>query len=246
MRLEWRDYQAIHDAILLVESTFADILPSEEELLTVRTRSSKLSAKDHWENNGILDYLRDWSDSKESSLLWIGGQSGNQDPWITEFSADLVSALSSQEMDGLHVPVFLQDDQIRRQGPIDVLRTIITRFIEKRPTLLMELPHLLNPRTLRRTESFTNIIRMVKGIVEWLEATFIIIDRFDLTETDEDDVSANNDLLSQLLDLAELGSDKVRILLTSTQGPPSKWQNDTRLSSVWLDTGIRPGKRDRR
>jgi hypothetical protein len=245
-RLEWRNYQAMHNANLLIESTLGDILTGEEEILLARERSSKLSTKDHWENNGILDYLRVWSDSKIPSLLWIGGQSGNQDPWITEFSADLSSALSSQETDGLQVPVFLQDSQIQRQGPIDLLRIVITRCIEKRPALLMELPDLLNSRTLRRTGSFSHTFRMLEGIVDRLTATFIIIDRFDLAETDRDDVSATDDLLPQLLALAELGSDKVRIILTSSQGPPPKWQNDTRLSSVWLDTAIRPGKRDRR
>jgi hypothetical protein len=157
------------------------------------------------------------------SLFWIGGQSGNQDLWVTEFSADLVSALGSQEMDGLQVPVFLQDNQIRRQGPIDVLRKMITRIIEKRPTLLMELPDLLNSRTLRTTGSFPHTCRILKGIAERLEATFIIIDWFDLAGTDEDDVSATDDLLPLFLDLAELGADKVRIILTSNQGPPSKW-----------------------
>ncbi|ERF68994.1 hypothetical protein EPUS_06681 [Endocarpon pusillum Z07020] len=246
LKLEWRNYQAIRDANLLIESNFADILPSEEEILSVQKRSSRLSAKDHWENNGILDNLRVWSDLKAPSLLWIGGQSGNQDPWITAFSADLTDALGSQEIDGLQIPVFLQYDQVWRKGPTDVLHIMIKRFVEKRPTLLMELPHLLNSRTLRRTGSFSNAVRMIRGIAEWLEATFIIIDRFDLAETDEDDVSVNNDLLSYLLDLVELGSDKIRIVVTSTQMPPSKWQDDTRLTSVWLDTGIRPGKRDRR
>jgi hypothetical protein len=80
----------------------------------------------------------------------------------------------------------------------------------------MELPDLLNSRTLRRTGSFSPTFRMLEGIVERSTATFIIIDRFDLAETDKDDVSATDDLLSQLLDLAELGSDKVRIILTSS------------------------------
>jgi hypothetical protein len=111
----------------------------------------------------------------------------------------------------------------------------------------MELPDLLNSRTLRRTTgSFSHAFRIFEGIVKQSKAIFVIIDRFDLAETDKDDVFATDDLLPQLLDWAELGSDQVRIILTSSQGPPSKWQNDTRPSSVWLDTAIRSGKRDRR
>jgi hypothetical protein len=65
-RLEWRNYQAMHHANLLIESTLADILTSEEAILLARERSPKLSTKDHWEHNGILDYLRFWSDSKDT------------------------------------------------------------------------------------------------------------------------------------------------------------------------------------
>lgn len=244
--LEWRSYQATHNANSLIESTFPDIFPGEEEINLARQSRSKLSEKDHWENNGILDYLPEWPDSKVPSLLWIGGQSGNQDPWITEFSADVVSALSSQDTNGVQVHVFLQSGQTRTQAAVDILRTLIARFIEKRPTLLMKLPEFLNSRTLRRTESLSQTWGILERIVDQLEATFIIIDRLDLGHTDVDDVSAAEQLLPKLLGLAELGSEKVKIIVTSIQEPPLKWQNDTRLSSVWLDTGTRRVQRDRR
>jgi hypothetical protein len=46
-RLEWRNYQAIYNANLLIGSTLGDILSSEEGTLLARGRSSKLSTKAH-------------------------------------------------------------------------------------------------------------------------------------------------------------------------------------------------------
>lgn len=230
----------------MIESNFSDILPAEEEIDLARQGSSKLSEKDHWENNGILNELPNWAESVVPSLLWIGGQSGNQDPWVTEFSADAVSALDSQGMSGVQVQVFLQDDETRTRAPVDILRSLITRFLEKRPALLLELPDLLNSRTLRRTRSFLQTWVIFESIVDRLVGTFIIIDRLDIAQAGIEDVSPTEQLLPKLLALAGLGSEKVRIIITSTQEPPLKWQDDSRLRWVWLNTGIRRVKRDRR
>jgi hypothetical protein len=202
--------------------------------------------KDSWENNGILDLLPEWAGSKCSSVLWIGGQSGNQDPWITAFFADVVTALSSQGTNWVQVQAFLQQGQIPARSPVEIVRALIVQLIEKRPTLLMELSDLLNSRTLRRTVSLSQTWAILESIVGLLKTTFILIDRMELVQTDEEDIAAVEHLLPKMLSLAELGFEKVKIIVTSTQEPPSKWQRDVRLSSVWLDTGIRPGKRDRR
>ena len=54
--------------------------------------------KDRWEDNGLLTHLLNWSSLHHPNLLWIAGQSGNQDSWVTDFSHDLIRAMESQDV----------------------------------------------------------------------------------------------------------------------------------------------------
>lgn len=120
-------------------------------------KNSNLSQKDHWENNGVLEPLSVWSalsTTSAASLLWIGGQSGNEGSWVTELSVDIVIALSAQDLNVTLGYVFFDSLPGKTLTATEFMRLAIARIIEQRPQLIIELPGLLNTRMLRRSSSF--------------------------------------------------------------------------------------------
>lgn len=222
------------------------MLRGEQELYLARQSSLTLSEKDRWENNGILSHIHSWAESETPSLLWIGGQCGNQDPWVTEFSADLVTALSSQDTDSMQAHIFINGETGTFPSSVNILRTLITRFIEKRPALVTEMPDILNSRILGGIGSFLQTWAIFEAVLERLDSLFLVIDRIDESVEDDLGTPAVDELLPRLLGVVNNHLDKVKIVVTSTQEPPPKWKDNRRLSYVWLDTGMRQLKRDRR
>jgi hypothetical protein len=231
---------------MLIESFIPDALTSADELNMAQRMTLRLSMKDHWENNGILDYLATWSNSDQPSLLWIGGQSGNQDSWVSELALDIVIALGSQGLGDILAHVFFHCVEDRPLTALDFARLLIARTVEQRPTIVLEMPELLNTRVLRRANSFTQAWSILEAVIKRLGKAFFIIDRADAAAESEDGTSAIDDLLPRLLGAVEQNAGELKAIVTSTQAPPTVWANDPRLSSVWLNTGIASKKRERR
>jgi hypothetical protein len=218
---------------------------SSEELAWTGERKAKLSMKDHWENNpDILENLRCWSKSKPVPLLWIGGRSSNHDCWVTELSADIVRALSSQNTDMTLVFTFFQRGQTHLRTPMDFVKLVISRILELHPLLVVKMPKLLNPRMVRWASTFTRLWAILDSIIDRLDATFLIIDRIDLAADDQDGTSGAELLLPKLLDLVLKHADRLKVIVTSMYKQPHALEND--LQWIWWDTNIRPSKRDRR
>src|SRR5262249_9802925 len=93
LKSEMLESQSTLYAQSLCDILIPDALDSNEEIDWVIGRGHRLSPKDHWDNNGVLEDLVTWSRNGKHTLLWIGGASGNQDSWVTEFSVDMVKAL---------------------------------------------------------------------------------------------------------------------------------------------------------
>src|SRR5215469_13848957 len=96
-------FEVIKHSQHLRDALLPEAWDPELELEYVLNRGFRLSPKDHWENNGVLENLLLWSKKPQRPLLWIGGSSGNQDPWVSELSADIVQALQPQLLTLLYV-----------------------------------------------------------------------------------------------------------------------------------------------
>ena len=222
-------------------------LPSEE-LVAARSRHCNLSPRDHWENNGVLAPLSDWSShslSMESSLLWIGGASGNQDSWVTELSADIVEAITKQSLHVVLVYVFFDSIEGYKLTTQDFLRLLIARIIQQRPMLVLEVPELLNPRLLRQEGSVEMHWQVLETLLFNLNAAFLVIDRIDAASSDQSGRAASENIVPKLMELVSRLLGRLRVIVTSRERPPAAMEHHPRLSSIWRDTAKKPAKRDR-
>lgn len=236
----------MHTANLLIESLIVDLPTNQEELTLAQETHARLSYKDQWENNGIVDVLSEWSGSERASLLWIGGRSGNQDSWVTHFSVDLVTALMSQTADVTLAHAFFDCNSDRSLTAIDFMKMTIARIVEQRPVTVIELPELLNTRVLRSTSTFPRLWMVFERLIDCLGATFLVLDRIDGGADNEQGLTVAEELLPKLLGLVSRYPDKVKVIITSVEEPPNTCGGNSLLSSVWLDTGTRQVERSRR
>ncbi|KAH9206634.1 hypothetical protein DL95DRAFT_469430 [Leptodontidium sp. 2 PMI_412] len=233
----------------LIESLLPDTPTSSEEIIMARNRHSNLSQKDRWENNGILQPLSIWSaasTTSDTSVLWIGGQTGQKDTWVTELSVDIVQALRCQDINMTLAHIFFDIIPGKVTTATDFIKLVIVRIIEQRPELIMELPRLLNTRSLRQSSNFLACWGIFEQIVMRLDTTLLILDRIDVSGQSTTDSSTIELILPRLLDVVSRMAGKLRIVITSTKKPPIAYKRHPNLSSLWLDTGIRPMKRDDR
>jgi hypothetical protein len=246
---EMRHAEAVINANLIIEGFLPDAPTNSEELVIANERHSDLSHKDHWENNGILEPLSLWSTlstTSHTSVLWIGGVSGNQDSWVTKFSVDTVRALRAQDLNMTLAFVFFDSLPGKQLTAIEFVKLAIARIIEERPELIMKLPELLNIRSLRRSLSFLGHWKIFEEMITRLDATFLILDRIDKSAQDTAGHSAVELILPRLLELEAKMTGKLRIIITSTQEPPSNYKQHPKLSLVWRDTSIRAMRREER
>ena len=221
-----------------------------------RTQKFSLTPKDAWDENGILDDLLSWSTGGRSTLLWIGGSSGNQDSWVTPFALDMIEAFRTQELTLLFT---LCDSHPRRAGahrfltPNILLRRLIAQLLGRHTRLAFQNPRLFNEHRFRsatRFDALWAIFAQLVGLVG--EEVFLIIDRIEEVEPDEDG-DVQDRLLPRLLELADReryiggrsssGSGRVSVIVTSVQQAPEEIADDKRLSEVYIDTGKRPRKK---
>jgi hypothetical protein len=203
-----------------------------------------MSQKDRWENNGLVTHLLNWSSLRRPNLLWIAGQSGNQDSWVTDFSHDLIRAMESQDILMLFVlcrngfdrddGVSGEDSSVDGERPITSLvlvKMIIAQILEKRPDLVIKLPGVLNERTMGKLRSFGKAWELLKTILaEVKEHVLLVIDRIDDC-ADHEGSGIDEELLPRLVEIAE-GEEELDVIVTSLYVAPEDMLEDERISHV--------------
>jgi hypothetical protein len=215
----------------------------EGSLSRVVSRGFRLSPKDHWENNGILENLIVWShngpsaDQQSGPLLWVGGQSGNQDTWVTELSADIVQAFISQPITLLHV--FCSDLAASSIAPtpIRLVKVLITQLLTLHPHLAYENPAFYSLHRFQHAITFPQIWQIFDSLVTNVPDCFFVIDRIEECVADEQ-ADLTHHLLPSLTRLLRR-SPGSRAIVTSIYEPPEElWglEDENLMDSVYIDT----------
>ncbi|KAK8040997.1 Vegetative incompatibility protein HET-E-1 [Apiospora phragmitis] len=199
----------------------------DEALGRLAKRGFRLSLKDHWDNNGILERLVEWSRASDPCpLLWVGGQSGNQDPWVTELSLDIVLALLPQPITILYV--FCSDIASASGSftPAELVRLLIAQLLRLHPRLVYENPLSYSALRLQNASGFNDLWQILEELASSLTSIYVIIDRIEeCGVAKECTVDDDTDLKTTLLpSLAQLVHDIVgsRAIVTSIYEVPAE------------------------
>src|SRR4051812_11245221 len=102
-----------------------------KEIQHWKGRQFRTSPKDHWEVNGVLEYLKAWNSLPHASILAIFGPTRGRDSWVTEFALDTIQAFQVQN----ELVTFVMCD---RSGaipytPETLIKILICQILEQRP-----------------------------------------------------------------------------------------------------------------
>ncbi|KAK9779115.1 hypothetical protein SCAR479_03982 [Seiridium cardinale] len=225
----------LQNALIAPHESYID---AQDVLSSLVVRGFRLSQRDHWENNGVLEDLIRWSRSPEHSpLLWIGGRSGSQDPWVTELSLDIVKALLP------HVTVIhVFCSELARipdfPTPRDVVKALVAQLLEIHPELVYDDAVYYNERRFKNTSSFRAVWQIFENLMTSLSDVFVVIDRIEECYADDDDAGLRNDLLPSLTSLLR-SSRRARAIVTSTLYPPQELMDEageTSINGIYINT----------
>lgn len=213
-------------------------LDVEEELRIISTRDFRLSQKDHWENNGVLEDLFDWSQAGRDILLWIGGRSGNQDSWITELSSDIITALQPQTQNVLFA--FCDQRGNVPLTPLTIVRKLLVQLLDIHPEIAYDAPEICSTWRFQKAATFRQTWRIFEQLALRVHNLFIIIDRIEECEADEES-DLVHELLPTLISWAAESS-SASVIVTSVYDPPEEVQ-DLHMYTSYIDTTKRAAKR---
>lgn len=204
---------------------------ADEALRRLASYDFRLSPKDHWDNNGILENLLEWSHGPDHDpVLWIGGSSGNQDTWVTELSVDIGQALRPQLK--TYIYVFCSD---AAQGPSEftpaaLVRSLVGQLLEIHPELAYNDAVYYSASRLQSATTFWAIWPIFERLVTEISNVFVVIDRIEECAVDHD-ADLKNDFLPALLGLLRTTPGS-RAIITSIKEPPE----EILLENIYIDT----------
>lgn len=219
----------------LVAATHDVRWEADVSLARVVTRGFRHSPIDHWENNGILEDLDEWSQPHHSPMLWIGGRSGNQDTWVTELSADMVQTLLPESPSVLYI--FCDDisSNLSPLTPVSLLINLISQILTLHPHIAYQNPGWYSPRRFQQAKSFDQVWAIFKELVRSIEEVFLVIDRIEeCISTDE--VSLTRDFLPAVIGLLQEAPGS-KAIVTSESNPPEQLFGflDHGLENVYIE-----------
>lgn len=221
--------QSLQDALIMSEPNL--YWDAGEALTRIPARGFRLSQKDHWENNGILDYLLGWS-STSSSVLWVGGSCGNQDSWITEMSLDIAHVLLSHRVSIVYI--FCSDFTEAPLTPTRLVKILVSQLLEMHPEVPYENTTYFSLTRIRNTTTFTGVWQIFERLVMSVGEVFILIDKVEACTVD-DSADLKTDLLPSISRLVDKAPG-TRGIITSVYEAPKNHQ----IEQVYVDTARRP------
>lgn len=210
-----------------------------------QSREFRLSPKDHWEMNGILEYLKEWNQLECPSILAIFGPTDDRDTWVTEFSLDMIQAFQVENV--LVASAMCDRPAGQVFTPTVVIKTLICQLLERNPELILEAPEILNLRTFHRVGGFGQACMLFRSIVARLTMPLaIIVDRIDCCEADRSDSNESQDLIGFLSKLPRNEPPQLKVIITSADMPPDDEDlpADLAVSTCMIATRTRPFRKE--
>jgi hypothetical protein len=241
----WANAQASATSYQLL-NILLDENNDDQDLETWQAVKFRLAPKDHWEVNGVLDRVAQWSDAPlyMNSILTICGPFGSKDSWVTYFSRDLIRLLRSQEA-GMTF-AFCDQKEGRTLTPTLLMKRLIGQLLEQNPTLVLQDPRVFNVRTFQKTSSFDDVWEIFERVITKVQhLLFIVIDRIDCCSgKSSDDISTGYDLLSRLSELVFISNGGLRVIITTAESLPEQLREELKLSYFELNTQAAPRRRE--
>lgn len=223
--------QVLQSALVSSSGSTEQRWDADEALNRLASHDFRLSPKDHWDNNGVLEDLLKWShDPRHHPVLWIGGSSGNRDTWVTELSVDIGQALRPQ----LKTVILVFCSDLAQASPTFTPAALVTilvgQLLDIHPELAYNDAVYYSASRLRNATTFWAMWHIFERLVTEISNVFIVIDRIEECTVD-DDADLKNDFLPALLGLlrATPGS---RAIITSIYKPPE----ENLLEDIYIDT----------
>ncbi|KAH8883296.1 hypothetical protein GQ53DRAFT_753005 [Thozetella sp. PMI_491] len=231
-------FEMIKNARALQEVLLPGGRDTEEEFELVLSHSPQLSQKDHWENNGVLEDLLDWSHNGHDQLLWVGGSSGSRDSWVTGLSTDLVLALQPRRVTLLFL--FCTEFDGEPLTPRRLVHHLIVQLLDLHPELAYGHPELCNTWHFKASVTFKQVWRIFRQLASRVPGLFIVIDRVEQCEADGQEDLVHQ-LLPAIIDLA-YQVPETSVIVTSVYDPPDE-VDELPMYRCYIDTAKRVGKR---
>lgn len=204
-----------------------------EALARISAQGFRLSQKDRWENNGILECLLEWS-SAHCPVLWIGGSSGNQESWVTELSIDIAHVLLLHRVNAVYVLCSDFKENTDSLTPKILVQSLICQLLEMHPEIPYDNASYFSSTRFRNTRTFPGMWKIFESLVMSLGEVFILVDKIESCEVD-DTADLRNDLIPSILQLAK-NAPGVRGIITSVYEAP-EYEG---MEHVYIDTARRP------
>ena len=217
---------------------------TDSSLARLTTAAFRMQLKDHWENNGVLQSLSEWAHGPDrGALLWIGGQSGPEETWVTSLSADMVQALAPQRVTLLHL--FCADMSANGvvPTPMRLVKCLIAQLLTLRPDLAYANPTLYSAQRFQLAVTFGQAWQVLESLMAHVPDVFLVLDRIEDCVADEQS-DLTNVLLPALLRLLHR-TPGARVVITSIYEPPEEvleMDEEGILESIYIDTVTRPLK----
>ena len=221
----------------LADTILPDTVDYRDDDTASFDQDDRLSPKDRWENNGVLDMLPLHTENPRENMIWIGGSSGYSKTWVTEFSMDLVQAMQPQ----LPSVLYAFSHASRSASLVRLLRNLIFQILTKHPTIAYQDTSLFNARHFRQADSFDKLWRLLELLLRHLsaESIYLVLDRLELYEPQKE---VENLLVPALINLAR-SMPYISIFVTSVYEPPPELKS--KMFSLYIDTGKAPRQRGR-
>ena len=241
----WTNAQASATSYQLL-NILLDDNNDDQDFETWQAVKFRLAPKDHWEVNGVLDRVAQWSDAPVymNSIFMTCGPFGSKDSWVTHFARDLIRLLRSQEVKMTFA--FCDQQEGRTLTPTQLLKRLIGQLLEQNPTLVLEEPRVFNVRVFQKTSSFDAVWEIFERVIaKEQRSVFIVIDRIDCcTGRSTEDTSTGHDLLSRLSELVFVSNGTLRVIVTTAEPVPEQLREELKLSYFELNTQAPPRRRE--
>ena len=237
--------QTINWSVDLIDSLLPGARPEWEETTMWQHREFHLAPKDHWEVNGILDFLQQWKELALPSVLAIFGPSEGRDTWVTEFSLDLIQACKLQGGSVASAMCDRPDGQLFT--PTTVIKKLICQLLEQNPRLILEAPEVLNLRVCRAIQDFDQACYLFTSVVTAVTTPLtVIIDRIDCCEASPTHDDESQNLVEFFSQLITKQSPQLKVIITSGDELPEGGiqSSDLALSACMIDSRKRHHRRD--